>query len=359
MGKLYNWHELSGSEQSYLQAVSEFFRENCRWPNYRLLERELRKQDPSINFDETVKSIERKFHGYPQLYSWDPKRQAVLNVLTLSICPGMMEELDGFLKILQYCVDRYDNDKSDDGASIGVSCYELMSQLNMSQNALCKAAILFKEGPWAAFHGDPINGGMDWSFDIGENIRAYRNIRTIEGYMDVKYGKDEFTSHEGRPIGDTRSMEIAVPLHYEAKSTEVFVVHGHDEGARESVARYLELKGLKPVILHEQANRGMTIIEKFERHSDVPFAVVLLTPDDVGASKDDTNALKPRARQNVLLEWGYFVGRLGRSNVCALYKRGVELPSDMDGLIWIEMDTAGAWKTLLEKELREAGMLVE
>jgi predicted nucleotide-binding protein len=98
-----------------------------------------------------------------------------------------------------------------------------------------------------------------------------------------------------------------------ARPREVFVVHGHDEGAREAVARFLQTMGFKPIILYEQANKGRTVIEKVVEHGDVGFAVVLLTPDDESYKKGE--AAKPRARQNVLLELGYFIGRLGRQHV--------------------------------------------
>ena len=102
---------------------------------------------------------------------------------------------------------------------------------------------------------------------------------------------------------------------------DVFIVHGHDEGARNAVARFVEKLGLKASILDEQVNRGQTIIEKFEREaSNAGFAIVLLTPDDVGAPKDHKDKLQPRARQNVILELGYFLHRLGRERVCVLYK---------------------------------------
>jgi hypothetical protein len=109
-------------------------------------------------------------------------------------------------------------------------------------------------------------------------------------------------------------------------SRKVFIVHGHAEGPRETVARFLERIGFEPVILHEQANGGDTIIEKFERHGDVPFAIVILTPDDVGSLQGGTP--QPRARQNVVLELGYFIGRLGRHKVCALKQGELEFPSD-------------------------------
>jgi hypothetical protein len=89
----------------------------------------------------------------------------------------------------------------------------------------------------------------------------------------------------------------------------VFVVHGHDNGAKETVARFLEKLGLKPVILHEQPNQGRTIIEKFEDHADADYAVVLFTPDDMGHPVGKPNESKPRARQNVLLELGFFMAK--------------------------------------------------
>jgi predicted nucleotide-binding protein len=148
-----------------------------------------------------------------------------------------------------------------------------------------------------------------------------------------------------------------------ALSKRVFVVHGHDEAAKEGVARFLEKIGLEATILHEQPNRGATIIEKFERSSGgVSFAVVLLTPDDVGGEAPkglSVEKMRPRARQNVVLELGYFVGRLGRARVCALHKGNVELPSDFNGVVYIELDSAGAWKTKLAQELVEAKLTID
>ncbi|KAB2937875.1 MAG: nucleotide-binding protein [Hyphomicrobium sp.] len=142
-----------------------------------------------------------------------------------------------------------------------------------------------------------------------------------------------------------------------ARSNKIFIVHGHDGEARETVARFLEGMGFKAIILHEQANRGQTIIEKVEAHSDVSFAVVLLTPDDEGRSNGAK--LEPRARQNVLLELGYFIGRLGRENVCTLKRGELEIPSDFAGVVWQSMDPAGAWKQGLCRELAAAGHQID
>lgn len=140
-------------------------------------------------------------------------------------------------------------------------------------------------------------------------------------------------------------------------SNRIFVVHGHDGEMKESVAGTLGKLDLEPIILHEQPNRGRTIIEKFEDFSDINFAVVLLSPDDMGCSKSDyPGAAKPRARQNVIFELGYFIGKLGRKRVAALYRgEGIEIPSDYYGVAYIPYDSFDGWKLKLVEELKECG----
>jgi predicted nucleotide-binding protein len=140
-------------------------------------------------------------------------------------------------------------------------------------------------------------------------------------------------------------------------SNRVFVVHGHDNEMKQAVARTVERLGLEAVILHERPNRGQTLIEKIERFSDVGFAVVLLSPDDTGyATAAGPDAAKPRARQNVILELGYFAGKLGRERVVALHRGSIEFPSDYDGVLYTPYDgDSGAWRNELVAELRESG----
>jgi len=140
---------------------------------------------------------------------------------------------------------------------------------------------------------------------------------------------------------------------------KVFVVHGHDDLAKVTVARFLEKLGLEAVILHEKASAGRTIMEKIEAYTDVGFAIVLYTPDDVGAEMATKPNLKPRARQNVLFEHGYLIGKLGRSNVCALLKGAVEKPSDISGIVYVSFDDHGAWNTEVAKEIKNAGYKVD
>jgi predicted nucleotide-binding protein len=144
------------------------------------------------------------------------------------------------------------------------------------------------------------------------------------------------------------------------QSNKIFVVHGHDALARTETSRLLEKIGLEPIVLHEQPNEGKTVIEKFERDaSQVSFAIAILTPDDIGHPVNKANEAKPRARQNVILELGYFSGILGRKNVVVLYKGNVEIPSDYLGVVYIAIDSAGAWKFNLAKELKQAGLSVD
>ena len=165
---------------------------------------------------------------------------------------------------------------------------------------------------------------------------------------------EEYWEDEDKPTSQT----VLTATTDSSDSREVFIVYGHDEAAKESVARFIEKLELKPVILHEKPNEGRTIIEKFEDHADVGFAVVLLTPDDVGALVGKEDKLKPRARQNVILELGFFLGKLGRKRVCALYK-DIEIPSDYKGVLFIPMDKNNGWQLSLAKEIKAAGIEID
>jgi Predicted nucleotide-binding protein containing TIR-like domain len=137
-------------------------------------------------------------------------------------------------------------------------------------------------------------------------------------------------------------------------SNKVFIVHGHDEAALQGLARFLEKLGLEAIVLREQPDKGRTIIEKFEGSADeVGFAVVLLTPDDIGGIAVQ-GSQSARTRQNVIFELGYFTGKLGRGKVCLLRKGVVEIPSDLFGVIYTEMDDASGWKQKLVGELKAA-----
>ncbi len=164
---------------------------------------------------------------------------------------------------------------------------------------------------------------------------------------------EEYWENDGKKIGTTPSQPLI------KKTDDVFIIHGRDDGTKETVARFITTLGLNPIILHEQSNQGRTIIEKFEQHAEVGYAIALLTADDLGSLKGQMKDLKPRARQNVIFEFGYFMGRLGRNRVCALTKGNVEIPSDYAGVVYIPLDESGAWKMNLVRELKAAGFAVD
>lgn len=161
-------------------------------------------------------------------------------------------------------------------------------------------------------------------------------------------------------------LELEVPLAKETgtpavapPSKAVFIVHGHDQ-RRHEVEVLLRKLDLQVTILADQPSKGKTVVEKLEEYSNCAFAVVLVTGDDEGRLAATASApLRPRARQNVILELGYFMGKIGRDRVCALYEPGVEIPSDYAGVVFVELDPAGAWHFKLGKELKAAGLAVD
>ncbi|MNU75869.1 putative nucleotide-binding protein containing TIR-like domain protein [compost metagenome] len=186
---------------------------------------------------------------------------------------------------------------------------------------------------------------------VDYNTPTRRNIgNAIALLKQAKLALEEdLVDHENSiAMGSSAEKAAAVP------SNRVFVVHGHDEAALQGLARFLEKLGLEAIILKEQPDQGRTIIEKFEETADnIGFAVVLLTPDDVGASvKAETS--DTRARQNVIFELGYFSAKLGRGRVCLLRKGHVEIPADLYGVIYTDMDSADGWKAKLVGELKAA-----
>lgn len=140
---------------------------------------------------------------------------------------------------------------------------------------------------------------------------------------------------------------------------EVFIVHGHDEAAKTKTARFIEKLGLKPIILHEQASGSKTVIEKIETYSNVGFGIVLYTACDLGAKAEDNPKFKSRARQNVVFEHGFLIGKIGRENVCALIKDEIEIPNDISGLVYVKMDSEDAWHLKVAKELKNSGYEID
>ena len=209
-------------------------------------------------------------------------------------------------------------------------------------------------------------------------LKTNRNLSSFWGFIKPKFEtyaeRRAFLSEEFSPIlnhlefGET--VNIPEPIKQEQQTsktievtkmtndkTKVFIVHGHDNSAKQEVARFIESIGLDPIILHEKASSGMTIIEKIEHYSSqADFAIVLYTACDKGRGAAETNTLaRNRARQNVVFEHGYLMAKLGRENVCALVKGEIETPNDISGVVYVDLDLAGAWKQDISKELKACG----
>jgi hypothetical protein len=163
---------------------------------------------------------------------------------------------------------------------------------------------------------------------------------------------------QDKTLSDVGAMAIEVAgTRSPADSKEIFIVHGHSETAKSQLKSLLSALGLEPVILSEQTHRGRTIIEELEHWSATcSFAFVLMTPDDVG-SKEQTGSLR-RARQNVILELGWFMGKLGRENVILISQGDIEVPSDVLGVLYLRFkEDVHEVAAEISKQLRDVGML--
>lgn len=207
------------------------------------------------------------------------------------------------------------------------------------------------------FISEELNPHKEWRWEINSGGKVDIDRRSRKVRITQKKQVDPFsmgstlTESAIYSGGASEMQQPGNPVSPESR--EVFIVHGHDEELKRKVEWYLKYLKLHPIILHKKANSGKTIIEKIEKHSDVPFAVVLMTPDDIYLERG--RKIK-RARQNVIFELGFFIGKLKRENVCVLYKN-VEIPSDFKGVVYIHVDKKGDWRKQLKQELIERGLI--
>jgi len=210
---------------------------------------------------------------------------------------------------------------------------------------------------------------------FGNNSKYLKDLKDINfhpifGPCPDKYYDECWISGKSEILNLSKTMLDELTLFGETQKAEkvkkaeskfsgrIFIVHGHDKEMLAEVARTLDKLDLNPIILHEQPNEGRTIIEKFTDYSDVNYAIVLLSPDDYGYSKDQSpDKAKPRARQNVIFELGFFIGKLGRKHVLVLFRKeeNFEFPSDYKGVLYKPYDESGVWKYELADELKAIG----
>jgi predicted nucleotide-binding protein len=188
--------------------------------------------------------------------------------------------------------------------------------------------------------------------DFGRQLRYLAERRDAQVVALDSYIEQLKTEIELRESDVTVGSKIDPVI-----SGRIFLVHGQDGEAKHTIARFLERLKLQIVILDEMPNKGRSLLQKFSDYSDVGFAVVLLTGDDVGGPKGDT--LKSRGRQNVIFELGFFLGKYPASRVCVLYEKEVELPSDFSGIGYVPYDDSGGWKMKLAKEISVAGVKID
>jgi len=209
-----------------------------------------------------------------------------------------------------------------------------------------------------------------------EWLKIHRNLSSFWGFIQPKFGtyadRRKFLAEEFSPALNILEFGHAIEIENKPESfpkrntkntknkkikNKVFIVHGHDNETKQEVSRYIESLNIEAIILHEQASSGMTIIEKIEHYSsEADFALVLYTACDLGRGIKETKSHpRNRARQNVIFEHGYLMAKLGRENVCALVKGEIETPNDISGVVYVGLDTAGAWKLEVNKELQACG----
>jgi predicted nucleotide-binding protein len=200
-----------------------------------------------------------------------------------------------------------------------------------------------------------------WTVTLTREIRRFRNVTDIDDYWTKRYKPWE--SRPQAPAQPVASYQAGTAASGQGAAhvpgdAPIFIVHGTDTIRAEEVARTVSgATGRKAIILREEPNLGRTLIEKFEQHAaGASYAIIILTPDDKGSRADEQG--RPRGRQNVVFEMGYFYGQIGRANVSVLLSPGVERPSDMDGIAYISLDDNGAWKENILRELKHVGFNV-
>lgn len=204
------------------------------------------------------------------------------------------------------------------------------------------------------------NAGIRLSFISGRQNTPAEDLKEFKDKINNKVGNLKKLRAK-TDLLKTNIVEnnIAHKSTVQFDKSQIFIVHGHDEVAKSKTARFVEKLGFEAVILHEQASSSKTIIEKIEEYSNVGFGIILYTPCDIGGKQIANPNLKSRARQNVVFEHGFLIGKIGRSNVCALVKGDIETPNDISGVVYVSMDEADAWRYTIAKELKKAGYEID
>jgi hypothetical protein len=339
------------AQTQVLQTIWDIFFQSSAWPTFTEVDRQL-DQHYDIDIVQATESMPGDLMQPPKPNAWQKDEPLRLTIAGAAACNGSAEDLGIFLAAVRLAARiqrEFIGSPGDEDPSLTPAdlrrCILLPAAGRDRTLARVGQLLLVERWGWSAGGSGRVK--EDWHFTIGRDVRRLRGVSSLQEYW--------LASRSGNAPTITVSEEALVAT----KPVTIFLVHGHDE-ARHEVARFLEslTRGAEVITLAEQASRGKTVIEKFEEHgSAASFAVVLLTPDDEGRSLK-ADELLPRARQNVVLELGFFIGKLGRDRVLVLNKGPVEQPSDMAGIMYINYPD-GNWKLDLARELKAAGFIVD
>lgn len=297
------------------------------------------REQPSGDLGKQIRALEKHIRALASV-EYDEAQDRAVRIGRVLREPPLSCAVEALIAPINF--DAFLQASVDSGGSfIGSSSYQWPNDDSEKLGMMLGLALHFADNPGELLeHGCGMFGETNFNRGIQ---KLYTNIYVPLG--------EEFRDHlleTSSPINET-FIDVRV-----SASNRIFVVHGHDVGMRESVARFLEKIGLEVVILHEQHNKGATVIEKLEANSDVGFAVILMSADDVGRA-EKVELLEPRPRQNVVLETGWFMGRYGRDRTMVLKAPSLPIPSDLAGLVYTEFDNGGGWKIELISELQAAG----
>ncbi|MBZ0285225.1 MAG: nucleotide-binding protein [Anaerolineae bacterium] len=192
-----------------------------------------------------------------------------------------------------------------------------------------------------------------------ETVQSHIPTMILTNFTAYEYVRRVQTWYRGGDISfvDKREKKSAFlqAIRGLLKKRNIFIVHGHDTNAKDAVEKFILQLKLEPVVLANEVDDGRTIFQKLEDYASVAYVIALLTSDDVCVAQQHTST--PRARQNVIFELGYFIGKYGTTRVKALVSDNVELPSDIHGLLYIPFHKDSEdWKVRLVREMRSVGL---
>lgn len=188
----------------------------------------------------------------------------------------------------------------------------------------------------------------------------YKKLKEITEIRDDLESWESYSDHKTHIALQRQIYQLSYKIIHENK--KIFIVHGRNENIRDKVSSFLGRLKLDYVILEQEFNGGRTIIEKFLKSSDdCEYAIILFSADDIGKLKNSNSEFKFRPRQNVILELGFFLNKLGRENITILHddENKIEKPSDFNGIVYEPFDKNGAWKSKLIKEFKHANIYID